>query len=191
MRRALVIFARSPEREAAAKRLPLHRAAALFRSNLAAWMRAAQRANADVLQPEQRGDTFGERLANAADDAFALGYDTIVITGIDVPACDLEPAFRSSMPVIAPARDGGVNLIGLNAPARDLLVTFRPRDRHVAARCRAYFARLGELPVTRDIDTVHDFYAATCSGGLQPAVGRLKPAAPLILARIPRAPPAL
>jgi hypothetical protein len=107
-----------------------------------------------------------------------------------VPAGDLERAFRS-MPVIAPARDGGVNLMGLCAPARDLLLTFRPRDRHVAARCRRYFARLHELPVARDIDTIHDFYAALCSGGLPPAVGRLKPAAPLILASISRAPPAL
>ncbi|HLJ73659.1 MAG TPA: hypothetical protein VKU62_03670, partial [Thermoanaerobaculia bacterium] len=70
MRRALVIFARSPEREAVAKRLPLHRAAALFRANLAAWTRAARAAKADVLRIEQHGETFGERLANTADDAF-------------------------------------------------------------------------------------------------------------------------
>lgn len=188
MRRALVIFARSPEREAAVKRLPLHRAAALFRSNLAAWTRAARAANADVLQIRQRGDTFGERLANTADDAFALGYDAIVITGIDVPACDLEEAFRS-LPAIAPARDGGVNLIGLCASARDLLLTFRVRDPRVADRCRSYFANLHELPAARDIDTIHDFYAATCRGRLQAAVGRLKPAAPPIVTTISRAPP--
>jgi len=188
MRRALVIFARSPEREAAAKRLPLHRATALFRSNLAAWTRAARAAGADVLQLEQRGKTFGERLANTADDAFALGYDAIVITGIDVPACDLQTAFRV-MPVIAPARDGGVNLIGLSSPARDLLLTFRPRDPRVAQRCREYFTNCYELPVARDIDTIHDFYFVLCSGGLQPAVGRLKPAAQLVDARISRAPP--
>ncbi|HJT16151.1 MAG TPA: DUF2064 domain-containing protein [Thermoanaerobaculia bacterium] len=190
MRRALVIFARSPEGEAAAKRLPLHRAAALFRSNLAAWMRAAHAANADVLQPAQRGRTFGERLANAADDAFALGYDAIVITGIDVPACDLDRAFRT-MPAIAPARDGGVNLIGLCAPARDLLLTFRPRDGHVAARCRRYFAHLHELPVARDIDTIHDFNAAVCEDRLQPVAGRLKPVRTHFARRISRAPPAI
>jgi len=188
MRRALLIFARSPEREAAAKRLPLHRAAALFRSNLAAWTRAAHAANADVLQIEQRGETFGERLANAADDAFALGYDAIVITGIDVPACDLDEAFRS-MPVIAPARDGGVNLIGLCAPARDLLLTFRARDPRVAQRCREYFANLRELPVARDVDTIHDFYAATCEDRLQPVAGRLKPARTQAAPSVSRAPP--
>jgi len=193
MSRAIVIFARSPEREAIAKKLPIDRAAALFRSHVAAWERAARAAHAVVLRVEQKGRTFGERLANAADDAFARGYTAIVLTGIDVPAVDLEAAFRSiecGRPVIAPARDGGVNLIGLGSPARGLLSRFRQRDRGVADLCRAYFESVHELPVTRDVDTIHDFYAILCEERPQPVAGRLKPPRKQInRIESPRAPP--
>src|SRR5207244_7255487 len=94
--RASMFVARAPEQEAAEKRLPIQRAAALFRSLLNAWDRAAKHVNAEILRIEQTGNTFGERLANSADAAFALGFDTIVLTGIDVaPPLDLESAFRS------------------------------------------------------------------------------------------------
>jgi len=193
MSRAIVIFARTPEQEAAAKRLPIQRAAALFRSLLNAWARAAKHVNAEVLRIEQTGDTFGERLANSADAAFALGFDAIVLTGIDVaPPLNLESAFQSleaGRSVIAPARDGGVNLIGLCAPERELLSTFTIRDRHLAKRCRAYFRTLDELPLSSDIDTLADFYAAVCEDRLHPVYGGLKPAAAHSASSSPRAPP--
>jgi len=193
MSRAIVIFARTPEQEAAAKRLPIQRAVALFRSLLRAWDRAAKQVNAEVLHIEQTGDTFGERLANSADAAFALGFDAIVLTGIDVaPPLNLESAFQSleaGRPVIAPARDGGVNLIGLCAAERELLSTFTIRDRHLAKRCRAYFRTLDELPLSSDIDTLADFYAAVCEDRLHPVYGGLKPAAAHSASSSPRAPP--
>jgi glycosyltransferase A (GT-A) superfamily protein (DUF2064 family) len=192
--RAVVIFARTPESEAAAKRLPRVRASALFRSLFAAWQRAARAAGAELLCIEQRGNTFGERLANCADDAFARGFRAVVITGIDVvPPRGLESAFRSveaGRAVIAPSYDGGVNLIGLCHPARDLLITFAQRNRHIAARCRAYFGAVDELPVARDIDSLDDFYEALREERLPPVAVRLKPAHALrAAATITRAPP--
>jgi len=194
MSRAIVIFARRPEREAAAKRLPLQRAAALFRSLLAGWNRAARQVNAQVLHIEQIGETFGERLANSADAAFALGFDAVVITGIDVPPPrDLESAFRAveaGRAVIEPARDGGINLIGLCAPARELLSTFAVGDPTIADRCRAFFDSLVEFPTSSDIDTLQDFYDALCEERPQPVAGRLKPARTQIAnASVSRAPP--
>ena len=185
MSRAIVIFARVPECEAASKRLPIERAARLFRSVIAAWLRTAERARAtpviacpaearprmatiaaDVprVYVDQRGNTFGQRLANASEEVFALGFQSVVITGIDVaPLDDLDSAFRSleaGRCVIAPARDGGVNLIGLRSPARQLLSTFAVRDSRIADRCRRFFDEVEELAPSSDIDSLEHLRAA-------------------------------
>jgi hypothetical protein len=39
----------------------------------------------EVNGPQQRGDTFGARLANAFADAFAAGYDRVIAVGNDCP----------------------------------------------------------------------------------------------------------
>src|SRR2546430_8868515 len=137
MSRAVVIFARPPELEAAAKGLPL-RYARLFEQTVAAWLRAATAAGATpviacaararfhAIAPEvarlyvdQRGATFGERLASAAEAVFALDFDEVVMTGIDAPlprVADVFAALGRARAVIEPARDGGINLIALRAP---------------------------------------------------------------------------
>ena len=172
MSRAVVIFARAPEVEAAVKRLS-GSFAALFDRNTAAWLRAAAKAGAtpvisctcaarfDAIAPEiarlyieQRGTTFGERLASTAEAAFALGFDEVAITGIDV-APNLAGVFEAlvlSDAVVQPADDGGINLIALRTPHRALLATIRPRQRDLLARCRAYFDSLIVLDAAADVD---------------------------------------
>src|SRR6185503_15572241 len=127
MSRAIVIFARAPEVEAAVKGLPA-RFAGLFQRTTAAWLRAAMfcdatpviacerhaRARFDAILPEasrlyvdQCGATFGERLASSAEAAFALGFDEVLITGIDVPvahATDVFAALSHARAVVQPAR---------------------------------------------------------------------------------------
>jgi len=175
MSRAIVIFARAPEVEAAVKGLPA-RFAGLFHRTTAAWLRAATfcdatpviaceahaRARFDAILPDvgrlyvdQRGATFGERLASSAEAAFALGFDEVLITGIDVPvahATDVFAALSRARAVVQPARDGGINLIGLRAPERELLSAIQPRQRDVLQRCRAYFDSLVVLEVSSDLD---------------------------------------
>jgi glycosyltransferase A (GT-A) superfamily protein (DUF2064 family) len=228
MSRAIVIFARAPECEAASKRLPVERGAHLFRSVITAWLRAAQRAKAtpiiacpaearprmatiaaDVarLYGDQCGATFGERLANSSAEVFALGFQSVVITGIDVaPPDHLDSAFRSldaGRSVIAPARDGGVNLIGLRSPARELLSTFALRDPRIADRCRRFFGVVEELPLASDIDSLEHVRAARRETAwsafydllvlredrLQPVSGWLKPSLTLATSQVTRAPP--
>src|SRR5919109_1086053 len=140
---AVVLFARSPEREAAAKRM--RSGAALFRAVVAAWLRAARRHGAmpliacaredrDALAAiapeiergwiEQHGVSFGTRVANAAEDAFARGHDAVVLAAIDAPPHDLGRAFASlarGIAVVAPASDGGVNYLGITITDRALL----------------------------------------------------------------------
>jgi hypothetical protein len=174
MSRAVVIFARAPQVEAAVKGLP-NAFAALFDRNVAAWLRAARAAGAtpviscvaparfDAIAPgvprlylEQRGGTFGERLASTAEAAFALGFDEVVITGIDVTPglAGVFEALARADGVVQPADDGGINLIALHAPERALLATIRPRQRDVVERCRAYFASLIVLDGAPDIDSL-------------------------------------
>jgi glycosyltransferase A (GT-A) superfamily protein (DUF2064 family) len=173
-RRAVLIFARTPETEAAAKGLPVERAAPLFRTLLDSWLNAASacdataivasptRLDVDALYIAQRGASFGERLAHSCDDAWKLGFDSILIAGIDAPPPrSLDQAFavldrgRADV-VVAPARDGGLNLIGLRSPAFEFLSTIRLRERHLLQRCRDFFPSIFILPIVSDIDSLDD-----------------------------------
>jgi glycosyltransferase A (GT-A) superfamily protein (DUF2064 family) len=177
--RAVLLIARSPRREAAAKGLS-PQFAALFRRVTAAWLRAAAAATArvviaceeadreelDAIAPEverivlaQRGETFGQRLANATDDTFALGCTSVVIGAIDAPPPDLSRVFATLDEheiVIAPARDGGVNLIGLRTPAAELLSTIELRR-----PCIDSFATAHVLDAVTDIDSARDLVRAS------------------------------
>ena len=73
----------------------------------------------------QRGQSFGESLRLAVDDAFSLGYRRVVVIGNDSPEISrsyLENAFDAlawSGPraaVLGPAKDGGYALLGLTTP---------------------------------------------------------------------------
>jgi glycosyltransferase A (GT-A) superfamily protein (DUF2064 family) len=198
-RRAIVLFARTPEAEAASKRLRVSRTAPLFSAVAAAWLRAAARHGAaaiiacdredrarlaaiapDVerLWLEQRGGSFGARLDGAAADAFALGFESVIVTGIDAPPpADLAAAFEAlddGKAVIAPATDGGINLIGLTGPSA-LLKTIEPRQRDVARRCEAAFERLLILEPTTDIDRQSDLATARHDRAWRPFVHLLMP----------------
>jgi glycosyltransferase A (GT-A) superfamily protein (DUF2064 family) len=182
--RALVIFARSPEEEAAAKGLRADVAVPLFRAVIAAWLRAAEAAGAVPViaarsakpfarvapgvarvHVAQRGGSFGERLANAAGDVRALGFEEIVFTGIDVPPPDdtaqLFDALGSVDAVIAPARDGGINAIAFRGDASPLLAEMAPRAHDLVARCRLFFGSLLVLDTASDIDSVADLATAS------------------------------
>jgi uncharacterized protein DUF2064 len=156
MKRAIVIFARSPRAEAAAKKLP--HLEWLFAAVLDAWRLAARSCDAAAIVAEdQRGVTFGERLANAAADAFAAGFDTLLVTGIDTPPPphlgDAFAAAERGSIVIAPSTDGGINVIGLQREDAWILETFTQRDRSLFDRCKATFGeRVVLLPASTDID---------------------------------------
>jgi glycosyltransferase A (GT-A) superfamily protein (DUF2064 family) len=173
---AIVLFARSPEREAAAKRMP--QAAPLFRAVIAAWLDAAERHGAEAviacaeedraaiarIAPhldrrwiEQGAGSFGERVIAAARTAFA-SFDSVLIAAIDAPpprelgaAID---ALARGVTVIGPARDGGVNFIGLRSFDAELLA------RLTVARCRALCPNLLVLRAVTDLDSQRSLAAA-------------------------------
>jgi glycosyltransferase A (GT-A) superfamily protein (DUF2064 family) len=141
---AIVLFARSPEREAAAKRMPA--AAPLFRAVVAAWLEAAHAHGATPLiacEPrdrealaaiaphltrgwiEQPHASFGARVVEAASVAFSRGFGQVVIAAIDAPPParlgHALHALANGVAVIGPACDGGINFIGITALDRALL----------------------------------------------------------------------
>jgi len=186
--RAVLIFARTPEAEARAKDLRVSRAAPLFEAVIGLWIGAAQRAGAVPIiacSPSDRGrfaaivptaspewidqghGNFGERLSGAVSEGFGRGYGAVVVTGIDTPPPEsLDRVFSplesgAADAVIAPATDGGINLIALTADATELLATIRARQGDAARRCHDFFGeRLCVLPASGDLDRAADLARA-------------------------------
>jgi glycosyltransferase A (GT-A) superfamily protein (DUF2064 family) len=167
---AVVLFARSPEREAAAKRMG--GAAPLFRAVVAAWLREAEAHGARpviacepcdrealaAIAPGGARDgvkhpraAFGERVCSATVEAFAHGFASVVIAAIDAPPPrrlgEALAALANGIEVIGPARDGGVNFIGVTHADRALLgnLTF--------ARCRAALPHALIFEAATDVDS--------------------------------------
>jgi hypothetical protein len=129
-RRAVILFVRDEREEAAAKPLPGSLRAdgyGALNARIIERLRAVERHGIDLVIVgasrtsglQQHGASFGQRITNAITDTFALGYDQVVAVGNDCPTMtsdDLLSAFDrldyGASIVAAPARDGGVYLIG-------------------------------------------------------------------------------
>ena len=181
MSRALLLFARSPEMEARCKGLPLRDGAALFHRIAQLWSEAAKAAGANLFLStneagwavsvpgavvlEQREAAFGVRLADSVEQVFAAGATAMIVAGIDTPPIPsiLNEAFlylerHRDAAVIGPARDGGIYLLGLTRPDRDLLEGIKPRQHDVVEHCRRFLrgSTLLLLPVVSDLDSLRD-----------------------------------
>jgi glycosyltransferase A (GT-A) superfamily protein (DUF2064 family) len=121
--RCVLLFARAPRAEAAAKGLCQGEALfTLARNRVVQAVAALPDVELVFVPPAaQSGENFGERLESAFREAALRGYGEIVAVPGDVPALatrDLDAAFRAlsgSDTVLGPSRDGGVWLIGLRA----------------------------------------------------------------------------
>ncbi len=132
---AILLFSRTATAEAAAKPLSLGKRSA---ESVAAFLvNHAKKLTAKTQLPvfffsekQQRGDTFGERFANAFEDVFTLGFEHVISIGNDcltVSTADILTAAKSleSIPltqsvipqggaVFGSTTDGGAYLIGLD-----------------------------------------------------------------------------
>jgi 2-phospho-L-lactate guanylyltransferase (CobY/MobA/RfbA family) len=121
--RCVLLFARAPRAEAAAKGLRGGEALfALSQGRVRDTVAALPGVDFVPVPPaSQSGADFGAKLESAFREATLRGYEEIVAVPGDVPelaAHDLEAAFRAlseSDTVLGPSRDGGVWLIGLRA----------------------------------------------------------------------------
>ncbi len=75
---------------------------------------------------QQEGEDLGVRMYNAFQEAFADGYDNVLIIGsdlYDLRASHINEAFnalQSNDAVIGPAQDGGYYLLGMNKLVKDV-----------------------------------------------------------------------
>jgi hypothetical protein len=112
----------------------------------------------------QRGESFGERLSNAADDLLRSGYDSLCLIDSDsptLPTAALAAAVEElSKPgdrvILGPADDGGYYLIGVKGAHRNL---FERIDWSTGRVLRQTVERAGEikldvalLPAWYDVD---------------------------------------
>lgn len=124
-----------------------------------------------VYTNQQKGSTFGERLANAFQDAFQAGYQRVICVGSDCPAlstADLRQAkhiLQKHQMVVGPATDGGAYLIGFQMAAFNPEAFARlnwqtdqvMQELHLYAfRQEAHSSAFELLPVKSDIDATED-----------------------------------
>ncbi len=118
----------------------------------------------------QHGTHLGERMHNAFLDGFALGYESIIIIGSDLPDISseiIEKGFHKlekNDVVIGPAEDGGYYLIGLNQPNAQLLEDkpwSQPQLLEVTLEeVKAQKLNVALLETLNDIDTYEDLTAS-------------------------------
>jgi glycosyltransferase A (GT-A) superfamily protein (DUF2064 family) len=122
----------------------------------------------EVTTEKQRGDAFGERLANAFADAFAQGYERVIAVGNDCPRlhevdwADVSDRLATGTPVLGPTADGdGTYLIGLTRAHfdRDAFAALPWQTPTLLAALHAHLARDVDpvlLAPRRDINTERD-----------------------------------
>ena len=117
---------------------------------------------------KQKGNSFGERLANAIEEVFSKGFTNLIITGTDSP--DISTAlFQKAVKklnhygmVLGPSKDGGVYLIGINKKAynRQAFLQIPWLSSAVFQSLKTYAANIGVAFSTEeqaeDIDSVSD-----------------------------------
>jgi hypothetical protein len=115
----------------------------------------------------QRGDTFGQRLANAHADAARLGLPVLQI-GMDTPqagpallAVSASLLLECGDAVLGPAADGGWWALGLSDPRPARLLAEVPMSTdHTGELTREALSNCGcrvrRLPILTDVDTVAD-----------------------------------
>ena len=113
----------------------------------------------EVTGAQQRGDSFGKRLANAVADVFAEGYDRVIAVGSDCPTLHevdwqaVAERLEEGTPVLGPTPDQkGTYLIGMTRSQFDRETfsalpwkspaLFTALDHHLAERAGTVPARL-------------------------------------------------
>ena len=126
----------------------------------------------------QKGADLGQKMRDAFEQAFALGFDRIILTGSDLPhltAAIIEEAAQRTGRcdvVIGPAKDGGYYLVAMTqecffSEMFDDIPWSTPDVLHTTLK---KFAAARRKPILltamRDIDTLEDLAAVSAETGL-------------------------
>ncbi|MGB0166528.1 MAG: TIGR04282 family arsenosugar biosynthesis glycosyltransferase [Luteibaculum sp.] len=184
MRRALIIFAKNPEKGKVKTRLAKDLGSnealtwylrLLKRTETAIQGLTAEKtvywSKAEPLHPPafyrdefahkvQQGENLGDKMSQAIEDQFRKGYDALVIIGTD--CWDLKPKhieeayqlLRKNDVVMGPAKDGGYYLLGMNRYHPELFENVPWSTEEVANVTRKACQKL-ELSMA-EIETLND-----------------------------------
>jgi len=112
----------------------------------------------------QRGEGFGDRLANAAFDLFRIGFKSVCLIDSDSPTVSVETYERAirllsaqgDRVILGPSQDGGYYLIGLTTFQRELFEAIDWSTERVLAQTQMRAKEIGFqielLPEFYDID---------------------------------------
>jgi rSAM/selenodomain-associated transferase 1 len=127
----------------------------------------------------QRGNDFSERIANATEDLFDMGYESTMAFAADCPTVDVAyldaslQLLTANDVVFGPALDGGCVLVGLSKRAPEIFRDVEMSTDHVLTDMKQVADRLGLHHVTmemrHDLDTVADLIEANESGEIDHA----------------------
>lgn len=112
----------------------------------------------------QKGDTLGEKMNNAFEKGFEIGYQKIIILGSDLPDLDndlIKNAFSKltlNDYVIGPSEDGGYYLLGMKKLNSALFKNkkWSTNSVFVDTLKDVKDSKIGLLPKLNDIDTFED-----------------------------------
>lgn len=119
--------------------------------------------------PQQSGETFGERLANATESVYEQGFDKVIIMGNDSPDItpqllkDTRDLLHKNELILGPSLDGGVYLIGIHKSVyqRDFFENLPWQEDNLQDAWNAYSQQkelsINWLEAFQDIDDSADF----------------------------------
>lgn len=132
----------------------------------------------------QSGDTFGEKLANAFEHLFNLGFESVIAVGNDSPEIQyldwqrIRKQIEENKCVLGPSLRGGAYLIGLNRQ-RFIKKTFIELPWKKSSLFRSLKEYCGSggplelLPAFRDFNTIYDLKKGVESAFLPVALKKL------------------
>lgn len=119
----------------------------------------------------QRGNDLGEKMMNAFDDSFKLGYKRVIGVGSDLPDLSVEimtdglQFLQSNDTVFGPSEDGGYYLIGMTKLIPEIFTNKAWSTDTLLDETRTELSELGYscqlLEELNDVDTLEDLKASS------------------------------
>ncbi len=187
---AILLFSRSSRQEALHKQLAGSRSYEVSKTLLHHVLREARKTGLPIstcFSAQQKGNSFGERLANATEAVFAQGFTRVLIIGGDSPGLnatilqDAHQRLQMQPIVCGPAQDGGLYLIGLSKDTYQrtsfINLPWETGQLHQTFVSQVQTTGLDVdcLPVLIDLDTAQHFASwrpTLCKGWLQAELSR-------------------
>lgn len=124
-----------------------------------------------IFSDKQYGNCFGERLANAIEKVFSLGFIKVIVLGTNSPSVtssgikNAAELLLTNKLVLGPSNDGGVYLIGIDKKGyyREPFINIPWLGKKVFKSCKEYAFHF-QLPlitqtIGEDFDNISSFFS--------------------------------